>query len=425
MNDLFAPITRTERQKMCEKAWIAAKGIGTVVGTTGFGKTRIGTDILQAFIKKKSDLTAIVVVPTQNLQDQWIGILENLGINKNVCVLVINTAAKQNINCDLLIIDEIHRSAAETLIDVFNSIKYKYILGLTATFERLDERHELIKKYCPIVDTVTDIEALANGWVSLYKEYQILIDVDDIQTLKDLNTEFNSHFEFFNWDFNLAMSMCGPKGYLKQIEYRNTLCPNGTSQEKSSILTSIKMHSAQLMRIMQARKKFINNHPKKIEIARKIIQARPDAKIITFSNNVAMAEQIGMGGKVFSGKDTKKKSRVTVEEFKNGDFKILHTIQKANEGMDIPGLSVAIMLGIDSAKIKAQQRKGRVIRKEDGKQAEIFNIIINNSAETKWFENSHSGSEYTTIDEEGLNDVLCGKEPKPYKKKIKDFTFRF
>jgi len=45
---------------------------------------------------------------------------------------------------------------------------------------------------------------------------------------------------------------------------------------------AIKNHSASFMRNLTARKKFINNHPKKLELARKIINARSNAKIITF-----------------------------------------------------------------------------------------------------------------------------------------------
>ena len=64
-------------------------------------------------------------------------------------------------------------------------------------------------------------------------------------------------------------------------------------------------------------------------------------------------------------------------------------------------------------------------RKENDKQAEVFYLIINNTVETKWFSTAHQNQPYITIDEEGLNDVLAGKEPKPYVKKIKDFTFRY
>lgn len=89
------------------------------------------------------------------------------------------------------------------------------------------------------------------------------------------------------------------------------------------------------------------------------------------------------------------------------------------------GLSVAIILGLDSSETKATQKRGRVIRKENDKVAEIFNIVINDSVELKWFNNSHAHQSYITIDEDGLNDVLQGKEPKPYVKKLKDFTFRY
>ena len=136
---------------------------------------------------------------------------------------------------------------------------------------------------------------MINGWISDYKEYQVLIEVDNIQEYKDLNRQFNEHFGFFNYDFGLVMNMVGPKGYLARIAYRDQLCPNGTKEEKSAVLKSIIYHSTAFMRALQGRKSFINNHPKKIEIARKIIDARPDAKIITFSNNIKMAEAIGIG----------------------------------------------------------------------------------------------------------------------------------
>lgn len=93
--------------------------------------------------------------------------------------------------------------------------------------------------------------------------------------------------------------------------------------------------------------------------------------------------------------------------------------------MDIAGLSVGIVLGTDSGKTKARQRLGRVIRHEEGKQAEMFYIILDNTVELKWFTESHKGQSYTIIDEQGLEDVLLNKEPKPYVKKLRDFTFRF
>lgn len=426
MADLFGPVTRDERQAQCIENWVKHKGKATVVGATGFGKTRVGTNLIGKILKRKPQYRILVVVPTTTLKEQWEEILDSLGYGLNCSVEVINTIVLKDTKyiCDFLILDEIHRFASDLFQQVFNRVNYSLILGLTATIERLDGKEVIIKQYCPVCDEITLEECMINGWISDYKEYQVLIEVDNIQEYKDLNRQFNEHFGFFNYDFGLVMNMVGPKGYLARIAYRDQLCPNGTKEEKSAVLKSIIYHSTAFMRALQGRKSFINNHPKKIEIARKIIDARPDAKIITFSNNIKMAEAIGIG-KVYSGKDTKKKGRATLEELQSGDIRVINTIAKANEGLNIPDLSIAVMLGIDSSKIKAVQRVGRVCRAQENKQAEIFNLVINDTAELEWFKRAHTKSQYTTIDEQGLEAVLNYEEPKPYKKKIPKLTFRF
>lgn len=370
-------------------------------------------------------MKVIVIVPTTALKEQWLGLLDLNGLSLNCEVLVINTAIKGLYKCDIMVIDEIHRVAADTLKHVFETVNYKYILGLTATFERLDGKHELLKKYCPVIDEITLAESKFQGWISDYKEYQVILDVDDIATYKEMNRKFTESFEFFNFDWDKVMSCLGPKGFMYRSQLRDEMCPNGTEEQRKQVFKQITYHATQFMRIIQSRKAFINNHPKKIEVARRIIQARPDSKIITFSNNVKMAESIGMGGKVFSGKDSKKKGRMTIEEFSAEKTGILHTIKKADEGLDVPGLSVAIILGLDSSKIRKTQRIGRVARKEGDKKAEIFTLVLDQTVETEWFKKSNNSTSVITIDEKGLDDVLAGREPKPYVKHIKDFTFRY
>ena len=46
---------------------------------------------------------------------------------------------------------------------------------------------------------------------------------------------------------------------------------------------------------MRKRKEFIYKHPKKMEIAKKIIDARPDRKGITFSSTIDQANSFGFG----------------------------------------------------------------------------------------------------------------------------------
>lgn len=319
---------------------------------------------------------------------------------------------------------EIHRCPSDTFKLVFEKVKYKYILGLTATFERLDGKEVLISKYCPVIDTITTEEALFNGWISKFTEYRVLIDVDNIDEYKELNKQFQQHFEFFNFDFDLAMKMVGKNGYRYRLALRDKLCTTSDKAIRSNVLKIITYHAMGFMRTIQQRKAFINNHPKKLEIARKIIEARKDKKIITFSNNTKMAEAIGIG-EVYTGKISKKKGRTTIEEFNEKTSGVINSCAKLNEGADLRGLSVAIILGIDSSKTKAVQRRGRAIRFENGKQAEIFNIIINNSVENEWFLKSHEKEKFVTIDEANLDKVLAGEEYQEYRKPIQKLSFRF
>ena len=325
----------------------------------------------------------------------------------------------------MLVIDEYHVAAATEMAKVFNCVKYKLILGLTATFERLDGKHVLLEKYCPIVDKVSTLEALANGWISEFKEYQVVIDVDDINDYKQLNKEFQRYFEFFGFDFDKAMKCCGPEGWKYKLKLRDEMYLGNDESKRKEILQLITINAMGLMRTMQKRKAFINNHPKKIEIAKKIMSARPDSKIITFSNNVKMAEALENGEYVYTGKTTKTKGRVMINDYLEGKINHLHSVKKLIEGFNDPATSVAIILGMDSSERRATQARGRVIRRVDGKQAEIFNIVIKDSQEEKWFQSSHKKSNYITIDEHGLEQVLRGEKPELYTKKIGQLMFRF
>jgi superfamily II DNA or RNA helicase len=424
MKDLFTPLTRDERQEESLRAWLKNKGRGCVEGCTGYGKTRIGLNAIETVRKRYPELSVIVVVPTDVLRNQWLEQLDERGLGWNCKVEIINTASKTIDQCDLLILDEVHKFAADQFSHVFKTVKYKHVLGLTATIERLDGKHELIKKYCPVVDTVTIEVAKANGWVSEFTEYQVIVSAEDIDIYRDYNKEFVQHFEFFNFDFGLAMSMVGPKGLTNRLRYRDELCPNGSKEEKSKVLKEIMYHSMGFTHALQNRKKFIHNHPQKIEVAREIIKHRADKKIITFSANTKMAEAIGVGY-VYTGKEGKKKNRITIDEFKQLDKGVINSCKLAIEGFDCPGLSVGIVMGVDSSATKAIQSTGRVVRKEGSKYAEMFTLVMENTVEQEWFKKSHPKGDYVTIDVENLLKMLQGEEWSPYKKKIQNYTYRF
>jgi superfamily II DNA or RNA helicase len=220
------------------------------------------------------------------------------------------------------------------------------------------------------------------------------------------------------------MSMIGPKGLSNRLAYRDELC-KGDDSMKKEMLKAITYHATGFVRAIQSRKKFVYEHPEKLRLAEEIIKYRPDKKIVTFCANTKVAESFSVG-QVYTGKDSKKKNRTTIEEFSTKSSGVLHTCKLMEAGADIAGLSVGIMLGVNSSEIKSQQSRGRVIRKEGSKTAEFFTLVINNTVETKWWENSHrKDSNIIKIDSDNLIKLLKGEAWEPYKKKVQQFTYRF
>lgn len=387
--------SRTLRQKEGVQKWVDNKLKGTLVYPTGTGKTYTAIMALQRVIAKNPQAKVLIVVPTDPLKLQWIEQLASFNLLDNCTIVIINTAIKNTYSVHVLVIDECHRAAATTFSKIFQCVKYKAILCLTATLERLDGKHSIITKYAPIVDKIELSDAIQNGWVSNYREYLVLLEVDLTEYLQ-YNQQFYDHFTFFNNDFSAAMKCC------TDSFYRRMYAKEHGESEKTVII-----HAMGFNRALQARKKFINNHPKKIEIANLILEHRQDRKAITFSNTITMAEKIKYG-KAYSGKDTKKKGRITIEEFKAQSTGVLNSSQKLNEGFDDPNVSLAVILGFDSNKGKKQQRIGRVIRKTDNKVVEVFSLVLKGTVEETWFTNS--ADDYITISEENLIHLLNGEE---------------
>ena len=421
--DLFTPPTRDERQEEGRIKWIDNKCKGTLEYGTGVGKTYTAIKCAKSVLAKYPQFRILVVVPTDLLKEQWIMNLTKHGIFMNAEVVVINTVVKHEWTCDILIIDEM---GADTFSEVFEKVKYRMILGLTATLERLDGRHKIIEKYCPIIDTISLEEALQNGWVSDYVEYKVYIDAD-ISEYQKYNREFTEHFSYFDYNFSLAMQMIGKEGYKYRMAYRDFICERDKIKDgkiKSEILKDITFHAVGFARTMQQRKQFIYNHPDKIRLTQLICDYRQDCKIVTFSATTKIAEKIKRGS-VYTGKDSKKKSRITLEEFSKMDTGVLNTVKKADEGMDVSGLSVAIILGMDSSPTKMIQRTGRVVRFAPNKRAEIFTFVVRGTVEEEWFNKSHVNKKYVTLDEEQLMHVLRREPFEEIKKKPMTFMFRY
>ena len=99
----------------------------------------------------------------------------------------------------------------------------------------------------------------------LNKEYKLIIDVEDIDKYKEHDEKFQKYFNFFNQDFNLAMSC------VKSKDVRRTITDFKKCNPKITDACTFGFN-----RELKARIEFIQSHPKKTQLAKKILEKRKE-----------------------------------------------------------------------------------------------------------------------------------------------------
>nr|WP_239643395.1 DEAD/DEAH box helicase [Natronococcus jeotgali] len=142
-------------QQAALEAWREHDRRGSVVLPTGSGKTFLG---LQAIMD--AGVATLVVVPTIDLMNQWHATLTNAfgdqlsngvgvlgGGSHKITAVTVTTydSAYRYVNeygdqFGLLIVDEVHRLPAPTYRQIPEMMIAPYRLGLTATYERADDK---------------------------------------------------------------------------------------------------------------------------------------------------------------------------------------------------------------------------------------------------------------------------------------------
>jgi len=170
-------------QQAALDAWIDHDRRGSVVFPPGSGKTFLG---LQAIAD--AGVSTLVVTPTIDLMNQWHATLTNAfgdqltepvgvlgGGSHDVTAITVTTydSAYRYVNeygdqFGLLVVDEEHHPASPDLpADPRDDYRPPYRLGLTATYERPDGKHELLEDLLgPVVVYRKDVDELAGEYLS-------------------------------------------------------------------------------------------------------------------------------------------------------------------------------------------------------------------------------------------------------------------
>jgi superfamily II DNA or RNA helicase len=365
-------MNRTERQTLGLQKWSAIGYRGIAEYPTGFGKTYTALRAIQGMIKRKDIQTVLVIVPTVVLKEQWEKELKKHKITiAEVCV--INTAIKSYHAVDMLILDEIHRYAAETFKLIFEKTVYTYLLGLTATLERADNLHEIILEYVQVFDTITIQEALENGWISPYLIYNVAVPFPNDELI-----EYRKADNAFKY---LAAQMGrGTKAFKTATAWIKS-----RNQQQAGM-------AARYYNSLRKRKKVCLNNSNKIPAVKSIVDLFPDRNGLIFSADTAFAdslqEVLGDTTLTFHSKLKKSDQTYVMKRFKDGRTKVrmLSTCKALNEGFDVPECSLGIVAGSNSTSLTFIQQLGRVVRHIPGKHAVFINLYTPDTQEVKWME---------------------------------------
>jgi superfamily II DNA or RNA helicase len=437
-------MTRDQRQDLSVTRYIKTGGCGTLEAVTAYGKTRVALRLIKHMRRKHPARKVTVIVPRENLQTQWQEALKREVLEANTEVVIINTAIKRVlIETDFLILDEIHRYAADSFSRIFGNSRYRFLLGLTGTIKRSDKKHKMLQEKCPIFDRITLDEARRNGWVSNFIEINLGLELslDDEVWYREKEEKYNKSMDLFQWDFELMANCakdlkpkirgavyedppavryarkCGWKGntayaaqkLLSEGRKRGIWGGSKTDPYNPEVLRVVAINA---MRLNQKIKNFIYNHTSKIDATLSIIDKFP-RKTITFAQSTTIADEVtkrlnailpfplaksyhsALPSIIVDGKKLSKKAtrEYVLESFRLNDCVHLNTAMAVDEGADFPDVQMGIRIAGTSSQTQQTQRRGRIIRLFEDKFALFWNIYLKGTKETQWLQKAQNYSE--------------------------------
>jgi len=355
---------------------------GTIKAITGSGKTYVGIEVLNQCIEK-----TLIVVPTIALLHQWVTMIHNnssksvscvgdgnYDLNGDVVVAVVNSIREREFPTgffELLIVDEIHRICSEKNFNILDKNKFKKVLGLSATPERIDNKDVKMFEIAPIVYEYGFEDGIKDNVVSNFEIIDRIVYLkssEDITKLEELNSIIKDCYEKFGYNFRSVLACAKVSGW---------------SMQKKIALA--------MLNASRARKYLLQSHPSKDEELLKIVNSEGGHKILIFTEFIEIANRILINLKskgfvcgIYSSKEKSNTNADTLQKFKDGKIKILIAVKCLDEGLNVPDVEIGIVHSGNSTRRQMTQRIGRIVRFKDKRIARIYQIIIGDSIEEKW-----------------------------------------
>jgi superfamily II DNA or RNA helicase len=312
-----------------------------LVGSTGVGKTRIATRIIQGAVQNKKRVWFVVhrrELCKQTSEALWSAKVEHGQIMSGktrspslVQVCTVITAANrikklpEDQRPDIIIFDECHRSISSSYETIVEHCTNAYIIGLTATPQRTDAKG-LGHLYSDIVEIESMAWLIAHGFLSKYR----LIAPTEAPDLSQVKMKGGDYDET-----QLAAVMDKP-----QI--------TGDA--------------------IKAYKQFANGKRCMVFCV----------SIKHSKHTCAEYNNAGIRAEHIDGEHTDAQRDAALQRFRKGETLVLCSVQLAIEGLDIPAVQVVQQLRPTQSIIVYLQAIGRGLRTEEGKKELIILDQVNN-----------------------------------------------
>jgi superfamily II DNA or RNA helicase len=363
---------RAYQREALEK-WRQAQNRGVLVLPTAAGKTYIALKAIELLRTQ-----TLIVVPTLDLIDQWKDRIKQclnaesgvVGGGENI-VRMITVATYDSAYLQagflgnkfmLIVFDEVHHLVSPSYMQIGEMYIAPYRMGLTATYERVDERHELLPLLVGDLVCNVAVEELTGKHLSLYTYEKQWVDLSS-EEQQIYNREMGT---FRNYLKEKHIAMKTPKDFRRFI-----------------IISGRDPRAREALLARNRAMKVALNSQEKIKTLAKQLETNKRQKAIIFTLHTDLVYSISRRFLIpaITYLTPKEERREILEKFREGTYSTIVTSQVLDEGVDVPDASVGYILSGTGSTRAYIQRLGRLLRKVEGKRARLVEIVSKETME--------------------------------------------
>lgn len=366
-----------EYQLAALRAWEEAEMRGSIILPTGAGKTFLAIHAI-----RQANASTVVIVPTISLVHQWYARLVNafhteIGVyySGEKCVLPITVTtyssagdliAEHGQTFRLIICDEVHHLPARTWGEAALMAPAPLRLGLTATYpeehEQTNGRWRVDELLGPIVYTLP-MENLVGQQLADYRTQRIRVDLTEEERMS-----YDAAYAIYT-------------GFVRERHLRRS---HGAGWLRELMrLSAFDPAARQALLARQRLLEITWSCEGKFLVLDELLREHAGERILIFteSNSVAYAIAQQWLVPVISHETGVAERKHILDAFQAGDCRVIVTSKVLNEGVDVPAAKIAIVLGGGSSKREYIQRLGRILRKQEEREAFLFEVLARKTIE--------------------------------------------